>query len=325
MLEFLARLFTWDMLDTWAAATAAVAAAACAVPGVFLVLRKQSLLGDALSHTALLGVVGAYLLASMAERSGWLPAGTYMGARQILLMLGAVVVGLLTAWLAEALTWFGRIDRTVSLAVLFTTAFAAGLLLLRAGADAVHIDPDCVLFGEVELAVLDTIPGTPIPRPLVIAAIALVLNSAFIAIWFQPLRTAAFDPEFAESVGFKTRRLHLAQITLTAVTLVAAFESVGSILAIAMLVLPAATARFLTNQLTGMIGWSIGLACAAAVVGHAASFTLPPLIFGPLGFEAIEDSGTAGAMTLAAGMAFVAALLWGRRGGAGFWLRVEGT
>src|SRR5688500_8759227 len=98
MHDFFARLATWDHLDTWTAATAAVAAAACAVPGLFLVLRKQSLLGDALSHTALPGVVGAYLVTTLAERAGWLPTGTFAAARHILLATGAVVVGLATAW-----------------------------------------------------------------------------------------------------------------------------------------------------------------------------------------------------------------------------------
>lgn len=315
MAAWLAHLLTWDALDTWTAATAASAAAACAVPGVYLVLRKQSLLGDALSHTALPGVVGAYLLAALAEQQGWLPDGGYLAMRQILLMAGAVAAGLLTVWLSEALSWLGRIDRTLGLAVVFTTAFAAGLFLLRTQADSVHIDPDCVLFGEVELAILETIPGTVLPRPFVVTAAALLLNLLYFAIWLQPLRAAAFDPGFAESVGLKTRRLYLTQISLASITLVAAFESVGSILAIAMLVLPAATARFLTDHLVGLVAWSIALAILAAVLGHALSFTVPPLMMEPLGFESVESTGTAGAMTLVAGLTFLLALLFGHKGG----------
>lgn len=315
MADWLAPLFTWDSLDTWTAATAASAAAACAVPGVYLVLRKQSLLGDALAHTALPGVVGAYLLASLAEQHGWLPEGGYLATRQALLMAGAIVAGLFTVWLSEALSWLGRIDRTLGLAVVFTTAFAAGLFLLRTRADSVHIDPDCVLFGEVELAILETIPGTHLPRPFVVTSAALVLNLLYFAIWLRPLRAAAFDPEFAESVGLNTRRLYLTQITLASITLVAAFESVGSILAIAMLVLPAATARFLTDHLVSLVATSVALAVLAAILGHALSFTLPPLIMDPLGFDSVESTGTAGAMTLIAGLAFLLALLFGPQGG----------
>ncbi|HEX6985521.1 MAG TPA: metal ABC transporter permease [Planctomycetaceae bacterium] len=315
MREFLARLATWDGLDTWTAATAAVAAAACAVPGVFLVLRRQALLGDALSHTALPGVVGAYLVTTFAERGGLLPEGTFAAARHLLLAAGAVLVGLLTAWFAEALARLGRIDRTASLAVVFTTAFAAGLLLLRWQADAVHIDPDHVLFGEVELAVLDTIAGTPVPRPLAVAAVALLVNALFVAVCFKELRLAAFDPGFAESIGLNTRRLHLVQVAVTAVTLVAAFESVGSILAIAMLVLPAAAARFLTDRLLGTLLWSVALALLASVAGHAASFTVPPVVFGALGFEGVEDAGTAGSMAAVGGAVFLLALLLGPKGG----------
>lgn len=315
MNAFLTRLATWDGLDTWTAATAAVAAAACAVPGVFLVLRKQGMLGDALSHTALPGVVGAYLVTMFAERGGLLPEGTFAAARHVLLAAGAVFVGLATAWMTEVLSRLGRIDRTAALGVVFTTAFAAGLLLLRWQADAVHIDPDHVLFGEVELAVLDTIPGTPVPRPLAVAAAALVVNVLFVALCYKELRLAAFDRGFAESIGLNTHRLHLIQVAVTAVTLVAAFESVGSILAIAMLVLPAATARFLSDRLLGTLLWSVGLSVAAAVMGHAASFTVPAAIFGRLGFDTVEDAGTAGAMAAVGGLLFLLALLFGPKGG----------
>lgn len=315
MSELFARLATWDSLDTWATTTAAIAATACAVPGVFLVLRRQALLGDALSHTALPGVVGAYLATTYAERSGLLPEGTFAATRMVLLAIGAVLAGLLTAWLTELLTRVGRIDRTTSLAVVFTTAFAAGLLLLRQQADAVHIDPDHVLFGEVELTVLDTLPGTPIPRALLFAGVALAVNTLFVTICFKELRLAAFDPQFAESIGLQTDRLHLTQVMLTAVTLVAAFESVGSILAIAMLVLPAATARFLSDRLVGTLLWSAALAVAAAIVGHAASFAVPPVLFGALGFETVQDVGSAGAMATVGGAYFLLALLFGPKGG----------
>jgi manganese/zinc/iron transport system permease protein len=282
---------------------------------LFLVLRRQSLLGDALSHTALPGVVGAYLVTTFAEQAGWLPAGTFAAARHILLATGAVIVGLATAWLSEALSRLGRIDRNAALAVVFTTAFAAGLLLLRWQADAVHIDPDHVLFGEVELSVLDTIPRTSIPRPLVVAAVALALNLMFAAVCWKELRVASFDPNFAESIGINTGRLHLVQVAMTAITLVAAFESVGSILAIAMLVLPAATARFLSRRLVGTLAWSIALAVIAAVIGHALSFTLPAVVFGRLGFENVEDAGTAGTMAAVGGCFFLAGLLFGPEGG----------
>ena len=315
MRELLFRLGTWNGLDTWTAATAAVAAVACAVPGTFLVLRRQGLLGDALSHVALPGVVGAYLLTTLAERSGVLPGGTFDAFRHVLLFGGAVAAGLLTAWLAEVLGRFGRIDRNAALAVVFTATFAFGLLLLRAEAKEVHIDPDHVLFGVVELSVLDVIPGTPIPRTLAVAAAALALNGAFIVAFHKELRVAAFDPGFAEATGVNVRRLHLTHVALTAVTLVAAFESVGSILAIAMLVLPTAAARFLSDRLFGTLLWSVGLAATAGVVGHAASFTVPPAVFGPLGFETVEDAGTAGAMAAVAGGLFLLALALGPKGG----------
>ena len=148
-----------------------------------------------------------------------------------------------------------------------------------------------------------------------VAAAALLVNVLFVAVCFKELRLAAFDPGFAEAIGLNTRRLHLVQVAVTAVTLVAAFESVGSILAIAMLVLPAAAARFLSDRLLGTLLWSVGMAVLAAVIGHAASFTVTPVLFGALGFEGVEDAGTAGAMAAVGGAFFLLALLFGPKGG----------
>src|SRR5690606_19566046 len=138
--------------------------------------------------------------------------------------------------------------------------------------------------------------GTPIPRALLVATAALVVNVLFVAACFKELRLAAFDPEFAKSIGLNPHRLHLVQIALTAITLVAVFESVGSILAIAMLVLPAAAARFLTDRLFGTLVWSAVLSLIAAIAGHAISFTVPPVIFRAVGYDTVEDVGTAGVM-----------------------------
>ena len=305
----------WNSLDTWTALTAAAAAIACALPGVFLVLRRQSLLGDALSHTALPGVVVGYLATHALESRGLLPTAFVETGQRLFLFAGATIAGLLTAWLAEALGQIGRIDRTASLAVIFSAAFAFGLLLLRLEADTAHLDPDHVLFGVVELSVLDTVKNTPIPRSLVTAVIAIGLNGLFIVCFFKELRTAAFDPAYAVTTGIPVRRLNFAQIALTAITLVAAFESVGSILAIAMLVLPAAAARFLTTTLGGTLAWACALAAVSGIAGHAASFLLPPLLFPHIGLENVHDAGTAGAMAAIAGILFLAAVFVGPCGG----------
>ena len=150
-MSFLEPLQTWAWIDTWIVVTGALAAMACALPGCFLLLRRQSMMGDAISHTSLLGIVAAFFTSHWLVKVGVISASTEPSIRHAAMCLGAVIVGVLSAWLAEALQKLGNVESSAALGVVFTSLFALGLLLIRAIADDVHIDPDCVLYGTIEI------------------------------------------------------------------------------------------------------------------------------------------------------------------------------
>jgi manganese/zinc/iron transport system permease protein len=295
--------------------TAALAAIACTLPGNYLLLRRQSLLGDALSHAVLPGIVIGYLSWNLVESSGWFPISQTAGWRPLVLFAGAACSGLLAVLAAEWTHRLGRIDAGAALGVVFTSFFALGLLLIRLKADQAHIDPSCVLYGNLEMIVMDRIPGTPIPRAAVVNGLAVLLNVALWLIFYKELQLAAFDPGLAETLGIRVSRLHYGVAAATAATVVAAFETVGSILVIAMLIVPVATARLLTDRLRPMILVSVMIAGLSAVLGHIGAMVIPKPLFAALGYPAVEDAGTAGMMSLAAGLLFVLALIAGPKHG----------
>src|SRR5690606_31556631 len=125
----------WTSFDTWIVVLGALSAMACAVLGNFLVLRRMSMMGDAISHAVLPGLAGAYLIS--ASRAS------------VPMFIGAVVVGILTAWLTQLLNRTGKVDEGASMGVVFTALFAIGLIMIRRAADAVDLDPNCVLYGDL--------------------------------------------------------------------------------------------------------------------------------------------------------------------------------
>lgn len=305
----------WNSYDTWTVATAALAAMACALPGVFLVIRRQSMMGDALAHTTLPGIVIAFLLAHALHQAGWISGDTYDSWRHAAMFIGALLIGVASAILTEWVQNLGRVEASAALGVVFTTLFAIGLLLTRLLADQVHIDPDCVLYGILETAVMDTVAGTEIPRAAVVNGLVLVLNLLLVVVFFKELRISAFDPAISTTMGINANVMHYALMAVTAATLVSAFESVGSILVIAMLIAPAATAHLLTDRLDFLIGISLCVAAFSAFLGHLMAITIPSMVFTPLGYPEVVDTTTAGMIAVAAGCLFFIAALFGPRYG----------
>ncbi len=289
---------SWTALDTWIVVVAALSGASCALLGVFLVLRRMSMMGDAISHAVLPGLAVAFLISQ--QRESWI------------MLLGAIVVGVLTAALTEWIRRAGKVEEGAAMGVVFTLLFALGLVLIRQAADRVDLDPDCVLYGSIEAIVLNdvNVGGWRVPRAALTNGALFILNLAFVTLLFKELRIAAFDPALATTLGFGARRMHYVLMSLVATTTVIAFESVGSILVIAMLIVPAATAHLLTDRLSLMLVWSVGLAGTAAVVGHTAAFTAP----GWFGYRDVSTS-TAGMISVVLGLLFGAALLLSPRYG----------
>jgi manganese/zinc/iron transport system permease protein len=283
-------------LDGWIIAAGVLCAVSASLVGNFLVLRRMSLLGDAISHAVLPGLAAAFFLTG--ERSS-LP-----------MFVGAVAVGLATAFLTEWVHRFGEVDEGASLGVVFTSLFAVGLVMIVQAADHVDLDPGCVLYGAIELTPLDTwdVLGWQVPRVVVTLATVALVNLLYVTLFFKELKISAFDPGLATTSGFNASLMHYSLTTLVAVTAVASFESVGNILVVAMLVTPPATARLLTDRLSTMIWLGALIAAASAVLGHVAAVEAPAWF----GFG---STTTAGMMAVAVGLFFTAALFLSPRQG----------
>jgi manganese/zinc/iron transport system permease protein len=308
--EIFENLRQWSELNSAIAVTAALAAMSCALPGVWLVLRRHSMLGDALAHAALPGVVAAFLVTYAMKAAGWVSPERFDAVLHLTTVLGAVAAGLLTAWLTEAIQRLGRIDSGAALGVVFTCLFAMGLLLMRLAADNVHIDPDCALFGILEATALDTVtPQSWLPQAAVSNAIVLAVNLLLTVLFFKELRVAAFDPSLATTQGIPAGVMHYVLLSATAVAAATAFSTVGSILVIGLLIVPAATAQLLTTRLWVLIALSLVLAAACAVAGHAVAMAAPGPIFSRLGFSGMRDAGTAGMIAVVAGVVFTGAIV----------------
>jgi manganese/zinc/iron transport system permease protein len=286
----------WYSIDTWIVVIGSLAAGACALLGNFLVLRKMSMMGDAISHAVLPGLAIAFLVT---------------GARASLSMfIGAAIVGVLTAVFTQWISRFGKVDEGASMGIVFTTLFALGLLLIVQGADHVDLDPSCVLYGAIELTPLDVVwrptlfsLSLEVPRAALVLAGVILFNAVFVVAFFKELRISSFDAELATAMGINSKLMHYLLMTLVAVTTVACFEAVGSIIVIAMLIVPAATAHLLTDRLWLMVVLSVLIAIASAVLGHLSALIVP-------GWFGFADTSTSGMMAVMAGLIFSTVMLF---------------
>jgi manganese/zinc/iron transport system permease protein len=254
--------------DAWIILAASLCAVACAVTGVYLVLRRLSMLGDAISHAILPGLAGAFLLSGSRSTAA--------------MLLGAGAVGVLTALLSSGVRKLARVQEDAALGVVFTALFALGVILISWVARDIDLDPGCVLYGLLEFTPFDTVSfaGLHAPRAVVTLAVAVLVVSALTALFFKELRIVAFDPVLAASMGIPAAAIHLGMLSLTAGVTVVAFEAVGSILVVTMLIAPAATAHLLTDRLHRMYPIAAGLGVSAAVLGYLAALRLNTSVAG---------------------------------------------
>lgn len=195
--------------------------------------------------------------------------------------------------------------------VVFTTLFALGLVMIVQAADTVDLDAGCVLYGALEYSpqYLVTVAGVELPRVAVTLGMVLVANVLFVLLFYKELKLTAFDPMLASAMGISSRAMHYALMTLVAVTAVASFEAVGNILVVAVLIVPPAAAYMLTDRMSVMIGLSVAIAAASAVLGHVAAIAVPA----GLGYPTSVSS--AGGIATMAGVLFGLAVLLGPRHG----------
>ncbi len=284
-----------------------LACLACAIPGNFLILRRQALLGDAISHVVLPGIVIGFLLAG----SLYPPA----------IFLGALTAALVAVGLIALVRIAGRMESGAAMGVVFTTMFAIGVVLLeQSHTRRVHLDVQHTLYGSLE-GTLWLGPGTlgdllepsvwaSLPQPIVTLAVVTAALIVLTTVFFKELKLASFDPGLAASLGFRPRIIDVGLMTATACAAIAAFQAVGSILVIAMFICPAASARMLTDRLGVQIMMSGLLAVLSAVVGYGLA-AAAPVLFGLS--EAISVSGM---IATVAGLIQTLAMVFAPRHGA---------
>ncbi|SET80638.1 metal ABC transporter permease [Oceanicella actignis] len=289
----------------------ALAAMSCALPGNFLLLRRQSMLADAVSHVALPGIVAAFLL------TGSMAGGT--------MMLGAGAAALVAAGMIEAVRRVGRLEPGAAMGVVFTAMFALGVLMLeRTGASGVHLDVEHALYGNLESLIWFDATGwssaadpralAGLPAPLWRLAAALAAMAALTRLFWKELTISTFDPGHAQVIGVPVRALSLGLTGATAAAAVAAFDAVGSILVIAMFICPPAAARLCANTLSRQVWLSMLFAALSALVGYVLAG------YGPLWLGARGSVSAAGMIAVVSGLILALACVAGparrRAGGA---------
>lgn len=265
----------------WTIAVGSLCAVCCALVGCFLLLRRMSLLGDALSHSVLAGIAGVYLVTGNVE--------------PVPMLIGALIAGITTAVLTQFVHKSAAVPEDASIGIVFTSMFAFGVVVVSQ-AEHVHLDLDCVLFGDLAFAGVDLSPnfGWLLPDSFRSLIPALLVTLTFLAVFWKELRLTSFDPTLAVTLGFSAGMMHYLLTTVVAVVTVSAMQVVG-LLVVAMLIVPAAVARLLTDRLSTML-W---LACTIGVVSTTGGYLL-----------AVRwDSSAAGLMAVVAGLLLVTAII----------------
>jgi manganese/zinc/iron transport system permease protein len=281
-----------------------LACVTCGLLGNFLVLRRQSMIGDAVSHVALPGIVAAFLVTGTIQA---LP-----------MMAGAAVAAVVAVLLIETIRVMGRVEPGAAMGVVFTTMFAAGVVLLeQSGSRNVHLDVEHALYGNLESLIwldaqdwgslLDPAALAGLPPQLGRLAVVTLGTGLFVGLLWKELVITTFDAGFADSVGIRSKLVGFALIVMVAVAAVAAFDAVGSIIVIAMFVCPAAAARLMTDRLSVQIAWSIAFAILAAALGYVLAG------YGPLWLGARNSVSAAGMIATVAGAILALTCLFGPR------------
>ncbi|PAP80781.1 zinc ABC transporter permease [Rubrivirga sp. SAORIC476] len=262
---------------------AAVTAAACGLVGAFLVLRKTALLSDAISHAILPGIVLAFFWTENLNSP--------------LLLLAAALTGVLTVGLIEALGRTRLVKQDAAIALVFPALFSIGVVLISRYASGVHLDTDAVLLGDPAFSWIRRfeVSGRDLgPQSLWLMGTVLALVAAFVTVFYKELKISTFDAALAGALGLAPAAIHYALMTLVSVVAVGAFDVVGSILVVGLMIAPPAAAWLLTDRLPVLLGLSVGIGVVSAISGYWLARGL--------------DVSIAGAMAVMAGVWFAVCL-----------------
>lgn len=249
-----------------------VTAVSCALLGVFLVLKNMAMVADALSHTVLLGIVLGYFIAGDLDSP--------------ILFVGAALFGVMTVYAIEYVVDKFAIQSDAATGLVFTLLFAIAIILISKYARNVHLDVDVVLNGEVVFATLNTMEifGIQVPISFARMFVMLVINLAFVAVTYQQLKVSIFDPVYAKSIGVAVGFLNLVLMTLVSITTVVAFDTVGAILVISLMVAPALSAHLLSKRLSIMLLVALLYGVINSVLGYYVAIYFNVSISGTIAF-----------------------------------------
>lgn len=270
-----------------------LAGISCAVPGNFLILKRQALIGDAISHVVLPGIVIAFIFTGVIST--------------IPMLLGAAGAALVAVILIEIIKRLGKIEPGAAMGVVFTGMFALGVLILeQTDTSKVHLDVEHALMGNLESLIwlkaqgwqslfdLDVLKTLPDELFRIIFVCGFILSLT--VIFWRWLKIVTFDEEYARTIGIHSSIINFSLVIITAIAAVAAFESVGSIIVIAMFICPPAAARLMTNKLGIQVIWSIVFAILAAIFGYIIAG------YGPLWFGSENSVSAAGMIAVVSGI-----------------------
>ena len=263
-------------------------AMACAILSPFLVLRKLSMVSDAISHSVLLGIVIAFFIVKDVGSP--------------FLIAGAALFGVITVFVVEFLSGTGLVKNDDAVGIVFPMFFALAVVLITKFARNVHLDTDVVLMGEVIIAPLNRVEfiGMSLPKALVQMGILLLINLLFVIIFFKELKITTFDRGFAKLAGFSSVALFYVLMTLSSFTAVTAFDAVGAILVVSFLITPGAAAYLISKDLKVMIAISVGYAVINSIIGYV--------------FSLLMNASMSGMTAAAAGVTFLLTFLFNREG-----------
>lgn len=254
--------------------TAGLVATAAGLLGPFLVLRRVALMSDAVSHAVLPGIVVVYLL---------------LGTRAPLpVIVGAAVFAIICVLAIEALRSTGLVKSDAAIALVFPALFALGVLGVTRYASGVHLDLDSTIYGEIAFAPFQTVTivGLEVARSIVLLGAVALVNLALVTLLWKEYKATTFDPQFSRTIGISPALLSRLLLIAVAITAVTAFESVGAILVVTMLIVPAAAAYLLTNRLWAMVVVTVGVGWVSALGGHTAATAVDASIAGAMGLVA---------------------------------------
>jgi len=269
---------------------ASLVAIACAIPGTFLVLRKMALISDAISHSILPGlVIGFFITHDLGSP---------------LLIIMAALSGVVTVVLVEFIQKTKLVKEDTAIGLVFPAMFSIGVILISKNTNDIHLDTDVVLLGELAFAPFDRFlfDGMDLgPKSLWTIGVILLITLSLLFAFFKELKISTFDAGLATALGFSPAVLHYGLMSVASVTTVGAFDAVGAILVVALMIAPAATAYLLTDNLKKMLLLSVFFGVFSAIAGYWLAHWL--------------DASISGSMTTVLGLVFLLVYLFAPKRG----------